>query len=75
MFTNNTSLPTIGYAYGSNNTITGGSSYNYFFFYGSNSSNNTYNAAAGSVSDLFEYSGPDTVHNPSPSNTVVQVYT
>ena len=69
-FTNNTSLPTLGYTFGSGNVITGGSSYNYFYFWGNN---NTYNAAAGSISDLFEIGGKDTANDPP--NTTVQVYT
>jgi hypothetical protein len=50
-FTDNTSLVSLDYGYGSGNTFTGGSSYNYVFFYGGD---NTFNGVKGSVSDVFE---------------------
>jgi len=62
-FTDDTSLVSLDYGYGGNNTFTGGSSYNYVYFHGSG---NTYNAQyAGSISDVFENGGTgDTIRGP-----------
>ena len=54
----------------SGNDFTGGTSYNYVFFM--SGGGNTYTAtAAGSVSDVFEFGGSDTI---TPTNGLVQTY-
>ena len=69
-FTDNSNIISVEYGYGSGNNFTGGSSFNYCFFTGGG---NTFTAqGAGSVSDVFEYGGTDTVNNPD--NTLIQAY-
>ncbi len=71
-FTDNTSLISREYGYGSGNNFTGGTSINYVWFCGT-SGGNTYNAqGAASVSDVWEYGGTDTINNPD--GGLVQVY-
>ncbi len=61
-FMDKTSLVSLDYGYGGNNTFTGGTSYNYVYFHGSS---NTFNAPTGSVSDVFENGGKgDIVNDP-----------
>jgi hypothetical protein len=69
-FTNDTSLMTLSYAYGSGNDFTGGTGYNYVFFFGAD---NTYNAQSGSFSDVFEVEGKDTVNHAN--GATLQIYT
>jgi hypothetical protein len=71
-FTDNTSLESLEYGYGSGNHFTGGSSYNYAFFYGNN---NTFNGAAGLYSDVFEYGGTNDTIVENQLNDNVAVYT
>jgi hypothetical protein len=58
-FTNNTSLVSVDFGFGQRNNFTGGTGYNYVFFFGSN---NTYNELAGSINDVFEIGGSDTIN-------------
>ena len=60
-FANDTNLVTLAYGFGSGNAYTGSSGCNYVYFWGTN---NTYNAQAGSLSDVFEIGGTDTINNP-----------
>lgn len=53
-FINNTNLVSLDYAYGGNNHIVGGGSFNYVFFWGNN---NSFSSTAGSVSDVFQNGG------------------
>ena len=66
---NDTDLPTVEYGFGSGNNFMGGTGFNYAFFFGGA---NTFDAQAGSVSDVFELSGGNTVSNPD--GAVVQDY-
>jgi hypothetical protein len=60
-FTNDTSLSSLEYGYSGGNDFTGGTGSNYVDFWGNG---NTYNAQAGSVNDVFEHGGKDTINNP-----------
>ena len=68
-FKNNTSRISLEYGFGSGNNFTGGTSANYVYFYGGG---NTYNAQAGSFTDVFEVGGTDTINNPS--KATIQLY-
>jgi hypothetical protein len=70
-FTNNTSFTTRGYAFGANNSFTGGTGYNYFYFL---APGNTYNARPGSFTDVFEYGGSDTINNPDDAGLQIYSY-
>jgi hypothetical protein len=70
-FTNSTSLMSLEYGFGQHNNYTGGSGFNYVYFY---SGNNTYSASAGSMSDVFEVGGTDTVNNPFGAVVTKHVY-
>jgi hypothetical protein len=59
-FANNTSLTSVDFGFGQQNNFTGGTGYNYVFFFGSN---NTYDEQHGSINDVFEIGGPDTINN------------
>jgi hypothetical protein len=59
-FTNNTSLTSVDFGFGQQNSFTGGTGYNYVLFFGGN---NTYNEQAGSINDVFEIGGTDTINN------------
>jgi hypothetical protein len=71
-FTDNTSLESLEYGYGSGNNFTGGSSYNYTFFHGNN---NSFNGSAGLYSDVFEYGGTNDTIVENKLNNNVAVYT
>jgi hypothetical protein len=70
-FTNDTSLVSLDYGFGSHNNFTGGTSYNYVYFYGTG---NTYNAQKGSFTDVFEIGGSDTINNPTGAGMQIYVY-
>ena len=70
-FTNNTSLTSLEYGFGQDNNYTGGSGFNYVYFY---SGGNTYNAQAGSLNDVFEVGGTDTIDNPDGAGVTAYVY-
>ena len=70
-FTNDTSLVSLEYGFGSGNNFTGGTSYNYVYFYGGK---NTYNAQAESFTDVFEIGGSDTINNPKRAHVSVDVF-
>jgi hypothetical protein len=68
-FTNNTSMNSLEYGFGQHNTYTGGRGFNYVYFH---SGGNTYNALAGSMNDVFEVGGRDTIN--TPARAVVSAY-
>jgi hypothetical protein len=70
-FTNNTNLVSLDYAFGQHNNFTGGTGFNYVYFFGSN---NTYNAKAGSCSDVFEIGNSETINNPDGATVQTYVY-
>jgi hypothetical protein len=53
------------------NNYTGGSGFNYVYFY---SGGNTYKAQAGSLNDVFEVGGTDTIDKPDGAGVTAYVY-
>ena len=70
-FTNNTNLVSLVLAFGSHDTVTGGTGYNYVYFYGGG---NTFNAQSGCVSDVSEIGGSDTINSAPHATVNVFVY-
>lgn len=70
-FTNDTSLVSLDYGFGSGNNFTGGTGYNYVYFYGGS---NTYNAQAGSFTDVFEIGGSDAINNPNRTHILAYLF-
>jgi hypothetical protein len=60
-FTDDTSVASLEYGYGSGNNFTGGTGNNYAYFYGKGTNSNTFNAQVGGVSDVIEWGGKNTV--------------